>query len=190
MSGLHYCIKTTIVKQKTQAMKTTNILIPTDFSLTSLNAISAFIEQHPDSGQGFNISLVHFLQLSDSISELLMLSRRSREYQYISAEFEAQLASYRRQYPGQIAMLHTTFFYGSTVAVFKNYLEAQKIDKLVALQGHVYEKLTQNSIDPTLLLQRSGYQLLIVKPGLQPRPQAQPVSETRVLRSKLEHQLL
>jgi hypothetical protein len=169
-------------------MKTTNILIPTDFSLASLNAISAFIQQQPNPDQRFKISLVHFLQLSDSISELLMLSRRSREYQYISAEFEEQLANYRRQYPGQIAMLHTEFFYGSTVAVFKNYLEAQQIDKIVALHEHPYQKLTQNSIDPTLLLQRSGYELLIVKPVSQ--PQARPVHETRVLRSKLEHQLL
>lgn len=167
-------------------METKNILIPTDFSLASLTAVEAFIQQH--SGQRFNITLVHFLQLSDSITELLMLSRRSREYEHISPEFEARLNEYRQQYPDQIATIHPEFFYGSTVAVFKNYLEAQKINKIVALQGHEYDKLTQNSIDPSLLLERSGYPLLMVKPTAQPK--ARPAAEPRVQKQRFEHQLL
>jgi hypothetical protein len=43
-------------------MKTTNILIPTDFSVASLNAVNVLLEK---ADQRFNIVLVHFLQLSD-----------------------------------------------------------------------------------------------------------------------------
>jgi hypothetical protein len=168
-------------------MKATNILIPTDFSLASLNAVTALVQQNPD--QRFNIVLVHFLQLSDSITELLMLSRRSREYQHISPEFEAQLNELRTAYSDQITTIGTEFFYGSTVAVFRNYLETKQTERIIMLQGHSYAKITANSIDPTLLLQRSGCRLAILKPNapvrLQPEERA-----TKIIRSKLEYQLL
>src|SRR4051812_4045176 len=105
-------------------MKTTNILIPTDFSLATLSTVNTLLAKHPE--QKFNITLVHFLQLSDSITELLMLKRRSREYLHIGSEFEDRLTYLRQQYPQQIGVLYAEFFYGSTVAVFKNYLEAKE----------------------------------------------------------------
>ena len=139
-------------------METTNILIPTDFSLASLNAVTALIKKHPE--QKFNIFLVHFLSLSDSISDLLMLSRRNREYQHISPEFEQQVNAFRQCHPQNIIRIHAEFFYGNTVAVLKNYLEARDITTIAALHDHTYLKLTKNSIDPTLLMQRSGCRLI------------------------------
>ncbi len=139
-------------------MKTTNILIPTDFSLASLNAIMGLIKKHPD--ERFNISLVHFFKLSDSESELLMLSRRSREYSLISQEFEDRLDDIRNNFPQQINRINAEFFYGNTVAVFKNFLEARDIDTIVCLDCHEYKKLNKNSIDPQMLVQRSGCKLI------------------------------
>ena len=160
-------------------MKTQNILIPTDFSLESLNAVTGLLQKRPD--QKFNISLVHFMQLSDSITELLMLARRNREYQYISAEFETAMHRIRKHNPEQVALIHTEFFYGSTVALFKNYLEAKDVDMIVTLQGHTYAKLNQNSIDPTLLLLRSGCTLFNLSSAL-----IQPVTKAVVEQPELE----
>ena len=139
-------------------MKTTNILIPTDFSLASLNAIIGLVKKHPE--ERFNISLVHFFKLSDSESELLMLARRSREYTHISQEFEDQLNDIRTNFPQQIARVHTEFFYGNTVAIFKNYLEARNIETIVCLDCHNYNQLTKNSLDPQMLVKRSGCKLI------------------------------
>jgi len=160
-------------------MKTQNILIPTDFSIESLNAVAGLLQKRPE--QKFNISLVHFMQLSDSITELLMLSRRNREYQYISPEFEAAMRQIRKNNPEQVALIHTEFFYGSTVALFKNYLEAKEVDLIVTLQGHTYAKLNQNSIDPSLLFLRGGCQLLSLSPAL-----IQPVTKVTVKQPELE----
>ena len=159
-------------------MKTTNILIPTDFSVASLNAVNVLLEK---TEQRFNIVLVHFLQLSDSISELLMLNRRSREYQYITPEFEEQLNTLRQNYPGQVTSLCTEFFYGNTVAVLKNYLEAKQIDTIVILQGHTYAKLTKNSIDPSLLIQRSGCKVVNAQAVVRPMYAVVPEIEEREL---------
>ena len=139
-------------------METTNILIPTDFSLSSLNAVNGLLKRHPE--KKFNIALVHFFKLSDSESELLMLTRRNREYMHISQEFEDLLDDIRKNFPQQIVRIHTEFFYGNTVAIFKHFLEARSIKNIVTLNGHSYKQLTKNSIDPQLLVKRSGCQLI------------------------------
>jgi hypothetical protein len=143
-------------------MKTTNILIPSDFTLSSLNIVPALAERFPE--QKFNISFVHFLQLSDSISDLLLLSRRSREYKLISNEFYNECTILKSQFGDQIESITPDFFYGNTVAVFKNYLEAKDIELIALLQNHTYATLTTNSFDPTILMQRSGYRSVTLKP--------------------------
>lgn len=139
-------------------MKTTNILIPTDFSLASLKVIPALLQQNPN--QRYNISLVNFLGLSDSISELLMLSRRSREYEHISQEFMDECIRLQRQYSGQIDNLQTEFFYGNTVAVFRNYLEAREIEQVAKLKDFEFAKINRYSYDPETILQRSKCQVI------------------------------
>ena len=139
-------------------METTNILIPTDFSLASLNTIMGLVKKHPE--ERFNITLVHFFKLSDSEAELLMLARRNREYTHISQEFEDQLNDIRKNFPHQVARVHAEFFYGNTVAIFKNYLEARDIKTIVCLDCYNYKQLTKNSIDPQLLVKRSGCKLI------------------------------
>lgn len=139
-------------------METTNILIPTDFSLASLNTIMGLVKKHPE--ERFNITLVHFFKLSDSEAELLMLARRNREYTHITQEFEDQLNDIRKNFPQQIARVHAEFFYGNTVAIFKNYLEARDIKTIACLDCHSYKQLTKNSIDPQLLLHRSGCKII------------------------------
>lgn len=116
------------------------------------------MQQQPK--QQFNIVLVNFLGLSDSISDLLMLSRRSREYELITQEFMDECTRLSRQYADQILCLDTEFFYGTTVAVFKNYLEAREITQIAKLQGYQIEKLTSLSYDPDLLLERSKYNVV------------------------------
>lgn len=142
-------------------MKTLNILIPSDFTLSSLNIIPALVERYPK--QKLNITFAHFLQLSDSISDLLLLSRRSREYRLISDEFYAGCTMLKNDYPDQIVNLTPDFFYGNTIAVFKNYLEAKETDLIAMPDGHDYANLTPNSFNPAILMQRSGYKTLAVK---------------------------
>jgi len=142
-------------------MKTLNIIIPSDFTLSSLNIIPVLAERYPK--QKLNVSLVHFLQLSDSISDLLLLSRRSREYELISDEFYTGCTMLKNDYADQIENIIPDFFYGNTVAVFKNYLEEKETELIAMPENHNYARLTSNSFDPTILMQRSGYKIVILK---------------------------
>ncbi|AYL97335.1 hypothetical protein HYN43_019365 [Mucilaginibacter celer] len=148
--------------------------------MSSLNIIPALVARYPK--QKLNISLVHFLQLSDSISDLLLLSRRSREYRLISDEFYAGCTMLKNDYPEQIANLAPDFFYGNTVAVFKNYLEENEIGLIAMPEGHDYQQLTPNSFNPAILMQRSGYKTLTVKAGVE--------QAKAVVKTEAEHELL
>ncbi|WP_114936225.1 MULTISPECIES: hypothetical protein [Mucilaginibacter] len=161
-------------------MKTLNIIIPSDFTLSSLNIIPVLAERY--SKQKLNISLVHFLQLSDSISDLLLLSRRSREYQLIDDDFYAGCTMLKNDYADQIENITPDFFYGNTVAVFKNYLEAKETELIAMPENHSYARLTPNSFDPTILMQRSGYKIVTIKTEVK-----QPLT---LVKNEAEHELL
>ncbi|RKR81100.1 hypothetical protein BDD43_1244 [Mucilaginibacter gracilis] len=130
----------------------TTILIPTDFKAQTLNCVPELLKKvYPER---LNIILVHLLDITYSEQELLMLARRSSEYRHIPGEFYAACARLKKLYPERIDNFRIEFFYGSTVALFNNLLEANSIDVVVKLNDYHYDQLTQNSIDPTALIAR------------------------------------
>jgi hypothetical protein len=139
-------------------MKT--LLIPTDFNVESLNYVPNVVQRfYPEK---IDIILVHMMKITDSISELLMLSRRSAEYQHISNEFYHTCNQLKERYPENINNIRIEFFYGSTISVFKNFLEANAVDNIVCLNGYNYKLLNKNSIEPTVLTSRSNLEMVYV----------------------------
>ena len=152
-------------------MKT--LLIPTDFKLRSLNAVSCLVDRYYP--EKINIVMVHLLGVTDAMGELEMLSRRSVEYRLISDEFYASCSRLKKQFPDQIENINITFFYGYTMAAFRNFLEANEVDAIVALDNYDHEALTEKSIDPAKLIYRSGIEIvatstLAIKPKMVTKP--------------------
>lgn len=139
-------------------MKT--LLIPTDFNLKSLDCLSGLTQRYYP--QKVNIILVHMLKITDCAQELQMLSRRLAEYQHISDAFYNTCTKLKQKHANSINSIRIEFFYGSTVAVFKNYLEANVVDTIVMLENYDYRLLNKNSIEPALLVNRSGLPLLYI----------------------------
>jgi len=137
-------------------MKT--LLIPTDFNLASLNCIPGLVQRYAP--EKVEVILVHMMKVTDNIGELLMLSRRSSEYRHISEDFYKACSQLKQQYADSINNIRIEFFYGSTVAVFKNFLEANEVDAIVMLENYDYRMLNKNSSEPALLANRSGYELV------------------------------
>jgi len=130
-------------------MKT--LLIPTDFTQQSIQSIPSLVQgYYPEK---VNIVLVHMLKITDNISELLMLSRRSVEYRQIPDNFYIRCREIEKKHSHIINNIAITFFYGSTVAVFNNFLEANEVDVIVAAHDN-YQLLFKNSIDPELLFSK------------------------------------
>jgi len=136
-------------------MKT--VLIPTDFNLKSLNILEALVQQKTEK---MNIIFLHAFKLSDSITDMLMLSRRSRDYENVSDEFYNVLNQFKSKYPAQINCIGIEYFYGSTVAAFKNFLEAFDVDLIAYLKNYNFKPINKYSIDPKFLTERSGCEVL------------------------------
>ncbi|WP_183558041.1 hypothetical protein [Mucilaginibacter sp. SP1R1] len=144
-------------------MKT--LLIPTDFTYQSLQSIPLIAQQYYP--EKLDIILVHMLKITDSISELLMLSRRSAEYRQIPDNFYIRCRELEKDYSHLINRIHIDIFYGSTVAVFNNYLDAHNVDGIVASHDN-YQMLFKNSIDPDVLIEKCGTRVITVQeiPGM------------------------
>ncbi|WP_454803830.1 hypothetical protein [Mucilaginibacter phyllosphaerae] len=138
-------------------MKT--ILIPTDYKASSLDGIHAVCRQFKN--EELNLVFVHVFKLSDSFSDVITLSRRSREYEKVGDDFYRYCNVLRAQYP-QIAKIQIEFLYGSTLGMFKNFIEANEIDMVLDTEGYQFSPIHAYSVDPALLIKRSGLPVINV----------------------------
>ncbi|KQM64612.1 hypothetical protein ASE74_11365 [Pedobacter sp. Leaf216] len=137
-------------------MKT--VLIPTDFRLESIKIIDALVQHQKN--ETLNIIFVHAFKLSDSITDMLMLSRRSRDYENVSDEFYQQLSQVKAKYSPQINAICIEYFYGSTVAAFKNFIEAFDVECIAYLKEYNFTPINKYSIDPKILTERAGCEVI------------------------------
>lgn len=135
-----------------------NILIPSDFSIQSLDCIKELLSKFKD--DRLTIVFIHVFLLTDSISELMLLSRRRKEYDYVSRQFWDQCKKLEREHCTRIHSIQVKCFYGSTVAVFKNFLEGHGIDLIVYPAHYQFRKLSKRSVDPTEFIAKCGREVM------------------------------
>ncbi|WP_316803886.1 hypothetical protein [Pedobacter nototheniae] len=137
-------------------MKT--VLVPTDFNPDATKIIDALVLNQKE--EKLNIIFVHAFKLSDSITDMLMLSRRSRDYENVSDTFYLKLNQYKTKYSNQLGCVGIEYFYGSTVAAFKNFIDAFDVDCVAYLKDYDFQKINKYSIEPKYLTERCGCQTL------------------------------
>lgn len=137
-------------------MKT--ILVPTDFNVESIKILDSLVLTNKP--EEIAVVFMHAFKLSDSITDMLMLSRRSRDYENVSDEFYTQIELYKQKYPNHIKFIGIDYFYGSSVAAFKNFIEAKEADLIAYPKDHNYRPINKYSIDPAILTKRCGCDVL------------------------------
>ncbi len=161
-------------------MKT--VLVPTDFKVESIKMIDALVQDQKN--EQLNIVFLHAFKLSDSITDMLMLSRRSRDYEHVSNEFLQTLNEYKARYARQINYIGIEYFYGSTVAAFKNFIEALEVDSVAYLKDYNFSPINKYSIDPKYLTERSGCEVLMLNAVTVHEPEH--LMETKIHETQLE----
>lgn len=139
-------------------MKT--VLVPTDFNVESLKIIDSLVfTTKPES---IGIIFMHAFKLSDSITDMLMLSRRSRDYENVSDEFYARMDAYKLKYPNHLEFIGIEYFYGSSAVAFRNFIEGVNADCIAYPKGYNFNAINKFSIDPSSLTKRCGCEVLEV----------------------------
>lgn len=102
------------------------ILIPTNFSVESLNMVREVVENNNELNA--DIILACGVHPPDSITELLFFSKRKLKDNYISEEFMNALRFLQNRYPQQINSINIELIVYNTKSFVKNFLDANHIE--------------------------------------------------------------
>jgi hypothetical protein len=136
-------------------------MIPTDFTLSSLNVVRFGADIFGD--EELEITLLHFLEMPDSITDLLMMPRESSHLKLVNADFREGISLLRNRYGSQIKKIRTDFMIGNGRRQFKNYLEHHKIDLIVYPENYEMRLPSARSYNPEKLIWNTKFPIKYIK---------------------------
>jgi len=105
------------------------IVIPTDFTVKSLNVLKTVLNQNHNK-EVLDVILLHSLSLTDSIRDLLFFSKHEQINALMNPEFEEAYEVIRNKFDSQISSLRIDLFTGYNLSAFNSYLEANKVEQI------------------------------------------------------------
>lgn len=137
------------------------ILIPADFSENTIKLLEKLNYQH---NPGYDLLFTHLFYLPDGIQDLLFSTYRLREYRFVTPEFKQAYDRYleNHQLPKTAIDVPVRFFYGNTLAFFKNFLRANNISMIAYSNEFPVKKLNSSSIEIHTVITKCGIELLNV----------------------------
>lgn len=124
------------------------ILLPTDFSIDSLNVLKHYL-QKSNKDTVLDVVLVHGQTLSDSISDLLFFSKYRILKELNIEHFEDAVKILQNKYDSKLRNVHIDIFTGHNQSAFENYLTGNKIDEIVLSEQLKYKPHNKKSFDIT-----------------------------------------
>ena len=135
-----------------------HILIPTDFSIASLQAVHTAIAHYP--ATEIKITMLHLLDMPSGIGDLLIRTVRREPTHLINSEFKKACEIIRNKYNSKIKELNVVFRYGTTKNYVQNLLEGLNVDTIAYDPSHKYKSVHADSVNMIPLLKRSGYEVV------------------------------
>jgi len=129
------------------------MLIPTDFSIESLNLFKAAVQ--PGSTGQVHIVFLHAVYGSNSVMDLLFNSQRKIHESLITENFRNGCTIIRNKFSSSIATDRIEFFSGTTQAAFRNFLEGNNITEIFIPKNYKFKKASSLSFDPMPMIRRS-----------------------------------
>lgn len=141
--------------QNDRIMKT--IVIVSDFSLESFQVAEKIVS---NSSEPVHILFTHLFHIADDIQDLLFSSYRKKEHEFVSESFQLNCEILKSDFPGILKSVKIEFFYGSRLALFKNFLDYNQADYIAFSESYGIPKLGKSSIDAVPVIRKSGIPLL------------------------------
>lgn len=137
-----------------------SIVIPTDFTVNSLNTLKAVLSNNA-TGTPLDIILLHGLNLSDSIRDLLFFSKRKHIDALTNSEFEEAFEVLCNKFDSQINSIKIDLFTGFNQIAFNSYLDSNNVEKIYLFDGK--PKLAKsNSFDLTRFIKKSPVEVITI----------------------------
>lgn len=136
------------------------VLIPTDFSVHSLNTLKSFLNNSTDKNIRYDIILLHGYALPSGIPDLLFFSKGKTLDSLSGKEFEEACVVIKNKFASIINSIRTDLFTGSTNAAFANYIEANEVSEICFNSSLHSEKTSKNSFDLTKYINKSNTKLI------------------------------
>jgi hypothetical protein len=131
-----------------------NILITTDFSISSLNFLK-YVLENKLGNEKHNIVLVHGYSTNDSITDLLFFSK-SKVIETLNNEaFEEGLSVLKNKYNSKIHIIRKDIFTGYNQGAFDSFMRSNKIDFAFINSNENADYPNRNSFDIKPLIKKS-----------------------------------
>lgn len=131
-----------------------NILIPIDFKVESLNTLRLALEG--DSSERANIILAYAAFPTTSISSLLFYSPHKTIRALLNPEFSEAISIVKNRYESVVSSIRIELLHWNTQNAFSNFLESNKIDRIVIPKSYKLQSPT-DSFDIIRLMKKSGH---------------------------------
>lgn len=131
-----------------------NVLIPTDFSINSLQLVERTIAALDD--QTANIILFHAFDMTCNAPDRLGNGTRIPYAHLLTDEFRNACKRIKTSNARVIQNINIRHMYGTTVAMFRNFIDANDIDMIICPDHFIFNAVTAQSVNPVKLFRKSG----------------------------------
>jgi len=136
----------------------TNILFPTDFSADSLKIAKQAIQALDI--RSANIFLFHAFEQPSSEFELLVPGRKKPYADVLTDNFRLACKQLKERYPKAVNKICFKCMEGSTIRLFRNFIDANEIDLIVCPDEYIHTPIQKLSVDPRPLFKKSGIKVI------------------------------
>ena len=123
------------------------VLIPTDFTVSSLNVAKIALQKNYHDQEKINLILIHGLMASTSITELLFYSKRKQLSKLETPEVKASCKLLLSKFEDKIDRMTVDIFSGLNQSAFENYTSANKVDEVFVPVNYKLKLKNSDSFD-------------------------------------------
>jgi len=113
------------------------ILIPTDFTVESLNLVKQSCIDHQD--EKINIVLIHAINMSNTITDLLFFSKNKVIEKLSHESFHEGCSILLNRFSETVNSFRKELFSGYNQSAFNNFIEANQIDKVYVPEEYEFK---------------------------------------------------
>lgn len=136
------------------------ILIPTDFSISSLNLVKSALEQLEN--ESHHITMIVGRESSSSITDLLFYSKEKALKDLMSNDFIDAIQLIQNRYSTKIASISFDILHSQNKNYIKNYIEGNSIDLLILPEQLSFPKTEKRGLDLIPILNEMTVETLLI----------------------------